>query len=315
MKFFKKEVFYSYIKKIRTKRNIMRKTLALRKPKRVLKRNVLTLAPIHLENKSKVKVTIFCGKRDIYEGIASLYSFYFFSDKKYSLVWHEDGSLTDDDINTLQRIFNNIKIVFRKEADSTMVSWLNSNNYEYMQQLRSSLIFGVRLVDINYFSTGSYVLQMDSDVLFLNKPTALLEQMAMAEKSREASWLYNVDIKSSYCTSTENIVSIINEQPIDRFNAGLTFFKANQNNIGYFEEVCRKGLKVDIHYYWEQTLFSLLMKNQKAKALPDSYDVLYRYSKAPGVESRNANSRHYVDAARPHFYSDFNDYLFRLYNE
>ena len=297
--------------KVRIKSRMILKSMRLLLPKQRLKSKVKRLAPVTLENDGKVTVSIFCGRGELYEGVASLYSFYYFSDKKYPLHWHEDGTLSASDISYLNRVFPNIKIIRRADADVMSGNLMASHSFHFMPILRSTLIFGVRLVDINYYADGKWVLQLDSDVLFLEKPTMLLENMQRADKEGNANWMYNKDIRSCYCTSSENIYEVIKAPVIEQFNSGVTFYKAAKDNIGYLESVCAAGLPNDGYYYWEQTLFAILMTRYKALPLPDNYDVHYRFSGSPGPASLKVVSRHYCGNARDYFYRDFDQCLYR----
>lgn len=278
-------------------------------PKIILKQRVQQLKPISLESNSNINVVMFCGKREFYEGIASLYSFYKLSSKKYSLFWFDDGTLTEVKVNALKCIFPNSTIIRSSKADKEVTDWLSSNNLSALLQLRRELIFGRRLTDIFYYLNGKSVLLLDSDVLFLRRPDFLLYNLEKFESNAICNWLYNLDIRQSYCTSVSNINKLITGHIVKKFNTGLFFFEAKISDLFYLEKVNKSGLMIEDLYYWEQTLFAILATKHKAKPLPENYDVHFRHS-GKDKSPNNVICRHYCSDSRSYFYRDFNGYLF-----
>jgi len=278
-------------------------------PKKRLKQLVRQIKYIEIEKDNKVAIAMFCGSKELYEGIASLLSFYYFSDIKYPLYWFDDGTLSKNQIKIIYSKFTNATVISHHEGDKDVVDWLKANSLNSLLNIRKNLIFGRRLTDINFFLHEKHVLLLDSDVLFLNYPEVLLTGLADVAKGFSPKWLYNIDVRESYCTSTENIKASTGIDIIRDFNTGLFFFESSRQNLFQMEKINQSGLLVDHIYYWEQTLFALLTTLHSGIPLPEDYDVHYRYAQKTDPKYLNAKSRHYCSDSRISFYYDFENYL------
>lgn len=280
-------------------------------PKYLLKRKIKSLPPLRLEEECEIVVAIFCGKEQVAEGLASCYSFYKLTDKRYPLYWFDDGTLCKNQMNEIKSIFPNAQIIVSTKSDVEVGEWLRKNDCFHLAELRKSQVFGKRLTDINFYLNGKAVLLLDSDVLFLQSPVLLLNNLRHFEETNNCKWVYNVDVRESYCTTIGNINEASGLSVVRDFNAGLFFFKTSLDNLVYLESICANGLSVEKLYYWEQTLFAILATKHKADPLPGNYDVHFRLT-GNSVKRMNAVSRHYCSDARPFFYKDF-EILFRRF--
>jgi hypothetical protein len=285
------------------KKNALLRVMKLFFPKLKLRSEVSKIPPVVLSSDSLEVVAIFCGRKELYEAFACLHSFYYFSKTRYHLMWFDDGTLTQKDISEIKERFVNCSVIESKDADTEVEEWLNAGDMRRISELRNSLIFGKRLTSIFYYLSGKRVLQLDSDVLFLKRPEYLLEKME--EFGKECfQWHYNVDVRTSYCASIEEIQRSTGIDVMEGFNAGVVVFSPHRDDLLFLEEVSRTLIVKDV-FFWEQTLFAIMAKSRNAIPLPDEYEVHFRNS-----SSRDYNldmcSRHYCSDARPYFYSHFN---------
>jgi hypothetical protein len=298
---------------INVKANSFIRALKKAYPKKKLKWSINSLKPIELLNDSNVAIAILCGNKELYEGIASLFSFYHFSHVKYPLYWFDDGSLSKYNKDIICNKFINSNIIDYNQANSQVIPWLKNNSLHSLVELREKLIFGRRLTDINFFLDSKNVLLIDSDVLFLNNPEILVDILTEASHKGSSKWIYNIDVRESYCTTIDNIKRTTGIDIARSFNAGLFFFKSSKQNLFKLEEINRMGLPIEKIYYWEQTLFALLTTINTGVPLPEDYDVHYRYSKKGEEKYFTAKSRHYCSDSRINFYHDFENYLMSKY--
>lgn len=289
----------------------MRQRRALARPKRQLKELVRSLDPVVLEKDSAVVLAMFCGKGEFYEGLACLYSFYRFTDHKYPLYWFDDGTMTETEISILRSGFVNSHFISLAATEGTVGKWLETEGLSSISRMRKDLIFGKRMTNILYTLSGKFVLQLDSDVLFLNEPTLLLQEMRSAATTGSAGWYYNVDVRPSYCTTDENIGAIIGEQVVPSFNAGVVFFRANPDDLRYLETVNAQGLVVNDIFFWEQTLFAILATRYHARPLPDDYEVHFKHTGSNTGRYLSVASRHYCSDSRRYLYDHFSSHVIK----
>ncbi len=87
-------------------------------------------------------------------------------------VVHDDGSLTDKDVATIQRHIEGIKVIRRRDADPAMDKFLAS--YPKTRSYRSQVINSLELTDHLFLGTGEKLMITNSDTLFLRRPDDLL---------------------------------------------------------------------------------------------------------------------------------------------
>jgi hypothetical protein len=167
-----------------------------------------------------------------------------------------------------------------------------------LRHIRDNLIFGPRLIDIHIFACNYRILQLDTDVLFLNKPYFLLNILLSTGKK----FYFNLDIKNSYSGTINEIKLSTNIDILDRFNGGLSVFEAESSVLKFYADMINKNVPNYDFYYWEQTLFSLMMSDKNAMPLPDDYDVHYRFK---NYNDLNVPSRHYCGDSRVNYYKDY----------
>lgn len=262
------------------------------------------LQTFKLEKDSSIVIAILCGKKTVDEAIATLYSFYSNTDRRYSLAIFDDGTLTFDCCNKIHYYFKNSYSLLRKEADEKVLSFLDKEHLLKIKELRHNLVFASRLTDINFFMNGKIVIQLDSDVLFFNEPSEIL-QIVEGNCGEQKYFSYNKDIMSSYCGNIEAIYKATGIKITPNFNAGLCTYIASVKNLYFFEEKLAEGLPVKNLYYAEQTLLALLMTVREANPLPPVYDLGFQIYRPFEENVLKVKSRHYCGYTRPFFYPHF----------
>ena len=117
--------------------------------------------------------TLIC-KKDIWMLIWSLKSFLFFSGLNPRIVLHDDGTLDDKSIETIERIFPMANILKRAEAEQKLNSIPEYKGI--IKKFREQgHIMTIKLVDVLFLSSGKYVMTLDSDILFFNTPQLIID--------------------------------------------------------------------------------------------------------------------------------------------
>lgn len=268
-------------------------------PKLKFRRNIC-IKEFNLENvEDDLVIYMMCGHDTIYEAIGTYISIQRFYHKYFKVLILDDGTLNNKDEIKLNKSIKHLKVVYKKEADELFGNFLKDKpELGNLSELRENLIFGPRLIDIHLLISGKRILQLDTDVLFLNYPDFLLNAIA----KNEQSFLFNLDIKNSYSGELNDIIEKSKIEIHEKFNGGLSLYVSDLNELTFYSDMISKGVpKIDF-YYWEQTLFALMMTKNNAISLPDEYDLHFRYK---GYNTLNVPSRHYCGDSRVNYYTDY----------
>ena len=239
------------------------------------------------------EIHILVSAKDFLNSLWTLKSFYLCSEMRYKLCIHDDGTLSSRHADAYRKHFPDARFISQSIAKDHVKSLLA--RYPKLQAFRSTNVFACRIVDFPIFCESSKILQIDSDVLFFDKPEYLVSQINSSVASR---CFANRDVKSAYTITIENATEKLGVQLIERFNAGL----ALMHRSAYSLEEVERFLSVDgvTKNLWliEQTITALLASRFGAELLPPEYDL-----DIADIE-RESPCRHFVGVIRHRFYLD-----------
>lgn len=209
------------------------------------------------------------------------------SGRKYSVVLHEDGSLTDSDVSVLEKHLINAKIIRRPAADEAMRRKLahlpNAMKYRFSPKETSDHrgvkydmhVFALRLFDFNLLTEATKILVLDCDVLFFKRPQQI---MHWAEDTDRRGSLYSIEQYVPVRDVRNEIIEFRykNPQPVDA-NAGLLCLDKRIYDLDAIEAWIGKNLEhMDRLATFEQHAYNHLLKTSPGgAALPDSYSFNY----------------------------------------
>jgi hypothetical protein len=102
-----------------------------------------------------------------------------------AVVVHDDGTLTEDDKNLILNHVGGAKIISSKHADNKMNSLLEK--YPNCGQYRGLRVVARQLLDFSLLSCGEKVISLDSDTLFVDRPTELIEWICDSDEAIKCS--------------------------------------------------------------------------------------------------------------------------------
>lgn len=170
------------------------------------------------------------------------------------IYFHEDGSLTDEDVDLLKNLSSNIYFIFKKTADEEIKEFLvnHPNCYKYRLGDKNNIFLWHKIKSFDYFffSKTKKILCLDTDLLFINKPLQLIEYI---EKSTPC---YFPDLQNAYCFNDPK-----DEIPtLPNVNTGIIFIPGEEYyNINSLENALSNLIKNDKNYFpsWiEQSAFA-----------------------------------------------------------
>lgn len=205
-------------------------------------------------------------------------------------VFHDDGSLTDDDERSFREHLPGCTVARRVKADRIARERLV--NYPEILKYREHQIMALKLVDVKLWASGPRLAYIDSDILFFRRPDFFVEALA-GERSKN---YFNRDLSDAYVRPADEIGSKVGVRPLDRLNAGLWVMHNDAIDLdkieGWLKHKAFRGNLYD--YTLDQTFISMLANSSSdgVEHLPQEYDVAYRKDVA------SSPNKHYVGAIR-----------------
>ena len=223
----------------------------------------------------------------------ALKTFYRYSARPYRLCIHEDGTLSPRECEELRRHFPRARLIRRAEADARAESLLR--DYPRAAAFRRTNLLAPKLLDFLAYLESDRLLVLDSDVLFFDRPEALIARIESPE--RRNAW--NADFGDAYTVTADQVQRALGFDLVSRVNSGLGLVHRDSLRLDWIEEFL--GLPgITEGYFWrvEQTLYALASSRFGTDLLPAEYTLRL----AKGIEGRPF--RHYVGRIRGLFYSE-----------
>ncbi|BAZ47940.1 hypothetical protein NIES4103_05450 [Nostoc sp. NIES-4103] len=238
--------------------------------------SILNAKPIPA-GEGAIEVHMLLHHKRIYEGLWALYSFAYFCDQPCRIVVHNDGSLTNLDLEKLNKVFPQCQIIDRETADSVVVSYFNSKGLIKCAEFRQKLIFALKLFDPFFFTKNNSFILLDSDVLFFSYPKKLIEEITANTYPDELTNLYSTDNSYRYCLQSTDLANLLGKDCIEKFNPGVV--RSRQDTLD-FERIERYLQHPDFwnadgtgNYYAELTLWAMELTKSNTVPLPDTYAI------------------------------------------
>lgn len=171
--------------------------------------------------------TLLCH-RDVHLALYCIKSVSRFSKEKFSLVIHEDGSLTDHDFYLLHQAFPGVRFISRKYADSQMDDILA--NHPNTRAFRQGSVWGLKLLDVVLLEPG-ICFYLDSDIAFFRPFKDLF-----VEKNIKNRFIFLKDtVWHSYSVRPWHLLDQRKLTLSAGINTGLTFCDRNVFDLDFVE--------------------------------------------------------------------------------
>jgi hypothetical protein len=244
-----------------------------------------------------VPVCMLTGEKDLRCALWTLASWFHFTQRNWRVIVHDDGSLRCDQVAMLKRLWPDIVIRWRSEADDTMQSVME--HFPSARCYRGSHVLALKAFDIPLLSASGPFILLDSDLLFFSEPREILDWV----DARDGSCWFNEDVAEANCLTDADIFRKYGFHLWPRVNSGLCLLQPSALNLGEMDRWLDENQALqNSEALWrvEQTLLAMAAsKAGKGGLLPRSYEVsLDRRA------SRDCVMRHYVGAVREHFFGE-----------
>ena len=222
-----------------------------------------------------------------------LASFFCATDTGWSVVVHDDGTLSDDARSSLTHSFGTaLRIVDRAEADAALD--VRIKEFPFCDEFRATHAQALKIFDTAHFADADRFIVLDSDVLFFKEPR---EIRAWADAGLENCWFCEDAVENAVITAAE-ARDELGVKLWRRVETGICLLSKTAIDLDFCDRALAqtsilKGTPDRI----ASTLFALCASQLGAGGLlPKSYEVSLERNAAP-----DAVARHYVDAVRDRF--------------
>jgi hypothetical protein len=217
---------------------------------------------------------------------------------KWPVTLHEDGSLEEAELSVFRRLFPEVRIVRRVDADRIMAERLAA--YPRCADYRSRMPHALKCFDVPHFAETPRFLLLDPDVLFFSPPEEILRWVE--NPADDSSW-FNRDFQEPSPIPPERTEAELGVKLWPQVNSGLCLLnRASVSDLDAMEEWLGRLELQNPAIQWrvEQTLLALsASKAGPGGLLPPQYEV-----SSSKHRKHDATARHYVGCVRDRFLSE-----------
>lgn len=254
---------------------------------------ILNANPIPITGESDFEIHVLVSKRDFLAMLWCLYSLYIYGYNEIGLVVHDDGSLETYHREKIESVFPGAKVISRSESNDLMEKKLA--NFPNCKKFRNGHATNLKVLDFCLLSRKSQIIFFDSDIIFYEAPTAII--------NNKPENIFLEDIWTNYCISIEELESIFNVKVPPKINIG--FGKVNREflDLNFIEKALDIPQIRDASYIADQTLIALLTARNGVKTIGHSYKMT--------LEKGIANKviKHYTNIIRYLLYTEGIPYI------
>jgi len=239
------------------------------------------------EADSSVSVHLLVSSKTWHGGVLAAMSFEFFTQRRWNLFFHEDGSVSELEQKKIEQVFPGVHFISRASSEKLMQQRLQP--YPNCQSLRQKHNLFLKFFDLPAFASGTRMILLDSDVIFFKKPQEILDWV---DGQSQECW-YNEDTTEKYCIPRYEIEPALRIKLWPRFNSGLVLMPLTAISLPLAEQLLTT-FKTTAHHpqFFEQTLYALMASNwNRGGALPPTYEISWGFFRKP-----HSICRHYVGA-------------------
>jgi hypothetical protein len=232
---------------------------------------ILKTAPVYGLTDNTCEIHVLTCDRDWLDLMWSLKSLFAVCEHRFRVCIHEDGTVPADGIAALQHHFPDARMIRRAEAEEAVGRKLR--HYPRCQALRNANVLSLKVFDFAIYLESDRLFLLDSDVLFLEQPTVLLQRIT--------DWRYeynslNRDWGMGYSLEPTVAESMVKFHVQSHINSGLGLMHRKSYEFECFEEWLLLPGMLSHHHRIEQTLVGLACSRFGHQFLPEDYDVHLR---------------------------------------
>ena len=253
------------------------------------------VCPFRVAAAGGISVHLVTSSRDWRLGAWMLASWIHFTERPWTVVIHDDGTLTDATAASLQNLFPAARIIRRKEADAALEPVLLA--FPFCETLRSDDPSALKLIDTLHFAPAERFFVFDSDVLFFNYPRELVD---WAEGATSGCWFTEAAEEQSLVSPAEARDEVgVTVWP--RVDTGISLWQKAALDLDFMDTALAQTslLRGSLEHAAQTLAMLCAARFRQGGLLPRHYEVSRVRAAADEVIGR-----HYPGTARERFFED-----------
>jgi hypothetical protein len=252
-----------------------------------------------------IPLHLLTGRRFWYQTAFCLWSFARHTRRPLAPTIYDDGTLSPEFREPLQRLFPSATFVSRADTLARLDAQLPAAKFPVLRERWLNYPNIRKLTDVHVGSRG-WKLVLDSDLLFFRAPRLLVDWV-----DRPDFPLHAVDCETSYGYSRPLMNELAGDPAGELVNVGLTGLRSEEIDWAKLEAWCRTLIERErTSYYLEQALIAMLVAGRRCVVAPRE-DYVTR-PVPPEAQACRAVMHHYVaDAKRWYFQHCWREALIR----
>jgi len=245
------------------------------------------LPPLPSAEGAPLELHLLSGKRFWYQTAFCLWTFARHANRPLEPVIYDDGTLSGQFRAPLAQLFPRTRFVSQTETLARLDEHLPASRFPTLRERWLNYPNIRKLTDPHVGASG-WKLVIDSDLLFFNTPTLLLDWL-----DRPRQPLHAVDCQSSYGYSRALMNELAGASVAELVNVGLTGLKGDELDWEKLEYWTRTLIERErTNYYLEQALVAMMLAGRSCTVAPATdYVTLPRL---PESHDCRAVMHHYV---------------------
>lgn len=237
------------------------------------------------------------GIKYLYQTLYCIQSLLKVTKTKFKFILIDDGSFNDTIIKQITNQLPGAEVVTSSMIDNNLNFILPQKKYPYLHHKRNVYPHIKKLTDIHTLPEKGWKLVLDSDMLFWDEPTEMLDWL----KSPKVP-LHMVDCKESYGYSIRLMETLCDSKIKPLLNVGAIGLNSNNINWQLLENWVKELEEAEGKtYYLEQALTAMLIGNCASEALPKDKYIVNPYYEM--VLNKKGTLHHYVDLSKKEYFN------------
>lgn len=252
----------------------------------------LKLAPVR-SYEDGLPIFFLTGEKFLYQTLFCITSLTRSTNQQFKFTIIDDGSLN---IGLAQEKLPGAHIITSDQINKNLKEKLPSETYPVINRKRQVYAHLKKLTDIHTLEAPDWKLVLDSDMLFWNEPTQIIDWIKIPTDN-----LFMQDSHQSYGYSLELMKSLCGTDIPSKLNVGVTGIRSNSIDWRKIENwIIELENKEGGNYYLEQALVAMLTAGKSFNLLPSNHYIVYPSDNQ--IAHQEGILQHYVDLSKKDYF-------------
>jgi len=235
------------------------------------------------------------GKKYLYQTLFCIQSLAKVTQQRFKFILVDDGSFADDIIIQIKMLLPGCEIITRAIIDQNLKKFFSEDKHPHIYKKRAVYPHLKKLTDIHTIPGNDWKLVLDSDMLFWNEPSAIIEWL-----KHPSVPIHMLDCVESYGYSRTRLQQLCNSNIPNKLNVGVIGLRSSDINWQDIDSwIHQLEEKESASYYLEQALTAMLIGDANSIVLDKE-----RYIVNPDtLNKRQDVLHHYVDLSKKMYFT------------